>query len=44
MGFYPDPTKEEQKIISSCEAKVTAHPQLFFKNNLVGQTSNEKHL
>ena len=44
MNFNPDPTKQAQQLIFSHKMQTTNHPPLFFDENLVPQTSLQKHL
>ena len=43
MKFNPDPTKQAQELIFSCKMQTTNH-SLFFNENVVPQTTNQKHL
>ena len=42
MNFNPDPTK--QVLIFSRKGQMINHPPLFFNQNVVSQTSLQKHL
>ena len=44
MNFNPDPTKQAQELIFSRKVQTTSHPPLFFNENVVPQTSLQKHL
>ena len=44
MNFNPDPTKKAQELIFSCKVQTTNHPPLFFNENVVPQTTLQKHL
>ena len=44
MNFNPDPTKEAQELIFSHKVQATNHPPLFFNENVVPQTTLQKHL
>ena len=44
MNFNPDPTKQAQELIFSRKVQMTNHPPLFFNENVVPQTSLQKHL
>ena len=44
MNFNPDPTKPAQELIFSRKVQTTKHPPLFFNENVVPQTSLQKHL
>ena len=44
MNFNPDPTKQAQELIFSRKVQTTNHPPLFFNENVVPQTSCQKHL
>ena len=44
MNFNPDPSKQAQELIFSWKVQMTNHPPLFFNQNVVLQTSLQKHL
>ena len=44
MNFNPDPTKQAQELISSRKVQTSNHPPLFFNENVVPQTTLQKHL
>ena len=44
MNFNPDPTKEAQELIFSHKVQTTNHPPIFFNENVVPQTTLQKHL
>ena len=44
MNFNSDTSKQAQEVLFSRKIKVTAHPQLLFKNNLVHETSKLESL
>ena len=44
MNFNSDTSKQAQEVLFSPKIKVTAHPQLLFKNNLVHETSKLESL
>ena len=44
MNFDLDPTKQAQELIFSLKVRMINHPPLFFNQNLVPQTSLQKHL
>ena len=44
MNFNPDPTKQAQELIFSRKVQTTNHPPLFFNENVVPQTTLQKHL
>ena len=44
MNFNLDPTKQAQELIFSLKVRMINHPPLFFNQNLVPQTSLQKHL
>ena len=44
MSFNPDPTKQAQELIFSRKVQTTNHPPLFFNENVVPQTTLQKHL
>ena len=44
MGFNPDPTKQAQELNFSRKVQTTNHPPLFFNENIVLQTTLQKHL
>ena len=44
MSFNPDPSKQAQEIIFSCEIINPSHPSLIFNNNAVVQSSVQKDL
>ena len=43
MNFNPDPTKQAQELIFSRKVQMTNHPPLFFNQNVIPQTSLQKH-
>ena len=43
MNFNPDPTKQAQELIFSRKVQTTNHPPLFFNENVVLQTTLQKH-
>ena len=43
MNFNPDPTKQAQELIFSRKVQTTNHPPIFFNENVVRQTSLQKH-
>ena len=43
MNFNPDPTKQAQELIFSRKVQTTNHPPLFFNENVVPQTTFQKH-
>ena len=43
-SFNPDPSKQAEEVIFSCEIKKPSHPVLIFNNNQVIQTPYQKHL
>ena len=44
MNCNPDPTKQAQELIFSRKVQTTNPPPLFFNENVVPQTSLQKHL
>ena len=44
MNFNPDPTKQAQELIFSGKVQTTNQPPLFFNENIVPQTTLQKHL
>ena len=44
MNFKTDPTKQAQKVIFSRKVQTTNHLPLFFIENVVPQTTLQKHL
>ena len=44
MNFNPDPTKQAQELIFSRKRQMINHPPLFINQNVVPQTSFQKHL
>ena len=44
MNFNPDPSKQTQEFIFSCNLKRSIHPPLVFNNSNVSQTYSQKHL
>ena len=44
MNLNSDTSKQAQEVLFSRKIKVTAHPQLLFKNNLVHETSKLESL
>ena len=44
MNFNPDSTKQAQELISSRKVQTSNHPPLFFNENVVPQTTLQKHL
>ena len=44
MTFNPDPSKQAQEFIFSCESKRPTPQPLVFNNNKVSQTFSQKHL
>ena len=44
MNFNPDHTKQAQELIFSRKVQMINHPPLFFNQNVVPQTSLQKHL
>ena len=44
MSFNPDPTKQAQELLFSHIVQMTNHPSLFFNENVVPQTTLQKHL
>ena len=44
MNFNPDPTKQAQELIFSRKVQTANHLLLFFNENVVTQTSLQKHL
>ena len=44
MNFNLDPTKQAQELISSRKVQTTNHPHLFFNENVIPQTTLQKHL
>ena len=44
MSFNPDPSKQTQEFIFSCNSKRSIHPPLVFNNGNVSQTFSQKHL
>ena len=44
MSFNPDPTRQAQELIFSCKMQATNHPTLFFSENVIPQTTLQKHL
>ena len=44
MNFSPDPTKQVQELIFSRKVQTTNHPPLFFNENVVLQSTLQKHL
>ena len=44
MNFNPDPTKQAQELIFSRKVQMINHPPLFINQNVIPQTSFQKHL
>ena len=44
MNFNPDSTKQAQELISSRKVQTTNPPPLFLNENVVPQTTLQKHL
>ena len=44
MSFNPEPSKQVQEVIFSRKVMKDSHPTLTFNNNIVYQTTSEKHL
>ena len=44
MEFNPDPTKQATEVLFSCKRSKPVHPPLFFNNNPISRTSEQKHL
>ena len=44
MNFNLDPTKQAQELIFSRKVQTTNHPPLFFNENVIPQTTLQKHL
>ena len=44
INFNPDPTKQAQELIFFRKVQTTNHPPLFFNENVVLQTTLQKHL
>ena len=44
MNLNPDPTKQAQELIFSRKVQTNNHPPLFFNENVVPQTTLQKHL
>ena len=44
MSFNLDPTKQAQEQIFSRKVQATNHPSIFFNENVVPQTTLQKHL
>ena len=44
MNFNPDPTKQAQELFFSRKVQMINHSPLFFNQNVVRQTSLQKHL
>ena len=44
MNFNPDRTKQAQELIFSCKVQTTNLPPLFFNENVILQTTLQKHL
>ena len=44
MSFNPDSKKQAQEVIFSRKSKGISHPPLVFNNNIVIQTTSQKHL
>ena len=44
INFNPDRTKQAQELIFFHIVQMTNHPSLFFNENVVPQTSLQKHL
>ena len=44
INFNPDPTKQAQELIFSRKVQTTNHLPLFFNENVVQQTTLQKHL
>ena len=44
MSFNPDPTKQAQEVIFSRKFNRNTHPFLYFNNNQVANTPEQKHL
>ena len=44
MNFNPDPMNQAQELFFSRKVQITNHPPLFFNQNVVPQTSLQKHL
>ena len=44
FSFYPDPAKQAQEVIFSRKKIKANHPEIFFNNSPVFQSSSQKHL
>ena len=44
MNFNPDATKQAQELTFSRKVQTTNHPLLFFNENVIQQTTPQKHL
>ena len=44
MSFNPDPAKQAQEVIFSRKKIKPSHPEIFFNNSPVFQSSSQKHL
>ena len=44
MNFYPDPTKQAQELFFSRKVQTTNYPPLIFNQNVIPQTTLQKHL
>ena len=44
MNFNPDPTKQAQYLLFSRKVQMINHSTLFFNQNVVPQTSLQKHV
>ena len=44
MNSNPDPNKQAQELVFSRKVQTTNHPPLFFNENVVSQTTLQKHL
>ena len=44
MNFNPDPAKQAQELIFSCNLQMINRLSIFFSENIVPQTSVQKHL
>ena len=44
MGFYPDSSKQAQKVIYSRNTNKVYHSSLAFNNSTATQTTSQKHL
>ena len=43
INFNSDTSKQAQKVIFSCKIKITVHPDLVFNNDLINETTIQKH-